>query len=383
MLLLGGGALARELTMAAQRLGFRVVVADPRSGAPATQVAHASEVVPLDDAAALEGVIRSHSPAIVLPLTHRLDLERLARLQADGLLVVPGVGVLKTVADRSAIRDLASGLRTVRAPRHQVVESREALGRACDEVGFPCVVKPVATHLTRGMSVVSGPARVETAWDFAVEEPERPEGSRVIVEEFVEFESELTLLTAVDLEGTIQLAEPIGHRQEQGEYRESWMPADLPEDALAQARQAAEDVARKVGGPGLFAVEFFLAEEGPLFSEISIGPHPTGFLTLASQDLSQFELHLRAVLGLPIPGIRFHGPSAAAGILAGEAGRIRAWEGRARALSVDTSSVHLFSAPGGMTDALAGVALAGGADTDEARARALEAASRIEVKLER
>jgi phosphoribosylglycinamide formyltransferase 2 len=369
--------------MAAQRLGFRVVVVDPRDGAPAMQVAHASEVAPLDDAAALEGVIRTHEPAVVLPLTHRMHLERLERLQADGVLVVPSVGVLRTVADRGAIRDLASGLASVRAPSHRVVDSREALGRACDDVGFPCVVKPIATHLTRGMSVVSGPARVETAWDFAVEEPEPRDGTRVIVEEFVEFESELTLLTAVDLEGTIHMAEPIGHRQEQGAYRESWMPADLPDDVLSEARRGAEDVVRKVGGPGLFAVEFFLAEKGPLFSEVSIGPHPTGFLTLASQDLSQFELHLRAVLGLPIPGIRFHGPTAAAGILGGGSGRVRSWEGRARALSVTTSAVHLFSAPGGVTDDLAGVALAGGADIDEARARALEAASRVEVRLER
>ncbi len=378
ILLLGAGELGKELAIAAQRLGLRVVACDRYAGAPAMQVADASEVFPMLDGDALEEVIRRHAPDYVVPEIEAIRSERLRVLEEEGFRVVPSAEAAWRAMDREAGREMAARELGIRTPRYTFADGLEGLRAACDTLGFPVVVKPVLSSSGKVQSTVTGPAKVEEAWIRAVEGG-RSDQPRVIVEEFVRFHTEVTLLTIRERDGTTRFVEPIAHRQEQGDYRESWMPAGLAPEVVAAAEEIARAVTGRLGGAGVFGVEFFVTEDEVIFSEVSPRPHDTGMVTMIAQDLSQFDLHLRAIMGLPIPILSYAGPSASAVILADREGPVEGYGGVDRALEVETSQLRIFGKPRAWPFRRMGVALARGATVAEARTRALETASRVEV----
>lgn len=380
ILLLGAGELGKELAIAAQRLGIRVVAVDRYGDAPAMQVAHAREVVPMMAEGEVERVIRSHRPRFVLPETEAIRTEGLPELEEEGFRIIPSARAVALAGEREGLRRLAAEELGLPTPAFRFAETEEELLRACDELGYPCVVKPIRGYSGRGHSIVSGAARVPRAWAFASGDG-ASESTRVIVEEFIEFEYEVTLLVVREWDGTTRFVEPIGHRQEQGSYRESWMPVDLPDGRLEKARRMAATITERLGGAGVYGVEFFMTPDSVVFSELSPGPHDTGLVTLVSQDISQFGLHLRAALGLPIPSLMYSGPAASAVILARGEGRVAGYDGVDRALRVETAQLRLFGKPTAFPNRRMGVALATGSTVEEARARALEAAARVEVRL--
>lgn len=379
--LLGAGELGKELAVAAQHLGMRVIAADRYLGAPAMQVADTAEVLASFDDDVLEASIRAHEPDFVVLELESLGTPHLRALEADGIRVVPSAEAAILATDREGLRRVAAEELGLRVPAYAFADTLTALAEACDRIGYPCMVKPVQSTSGEGQTSVSGPARVEHAWHFATDS-EEDTGGRVIVEEFVEFHTEITLLTVREWDGHTHFVRPIAHRQERGDYRESWMPVTLTDPQLDSARHAARRVTDRLGGAGVFGVEFFVTDDEVIFSEVSPYPHDTGLVTLLAQDLSQFELHLRAVLGLPIPAIRYFGPAASAVILAESEGRVRGYDGVERALMVETAQLRIFGKPTAYPFRRMGVALAGGGDVAEARARALEAASRVDVLLE-
>lgn len=378
ILLLGSGELGKELAISAQHLGIRVIAVDRYEGAPAMQVAHAFEVISMLDGAALEGVIRTHRPDVVVPEVEAIRTETLLELEKEGFRIIPTAEAVRLTMNREAIRKVAAEELDLRTPVYAFADSEAELQIACDHIGYPCVVKPAMSSSGKGQSVVSGPSRVEYAWAFA-REGGRGDASRVIVEEFVEFHTEITLLTVREWSGRTTFVEAIGHRQERGDYQESWMPVELPPEQLEEAREMARKVTDRMGGAGLFGVEFFITNESVIFSELSPRPHDTGLVTLISQDLSEFDLHLRAICGLPIPTIRYLGPSASAVILADRDGEVEGFTGVDRALQVESAQLRLFGKPAAHAFRRMGVALATGETVMESRARALEAASRVEI----
>ena len=381
ILLLGSGELGKEVAIAAQRMGLRVIAADRYADAPAMQVADVSEVFSMLDGDALEAVIRKYDPDFVVPEVEAIRTERLRALEEDGFRIIPTAEAAFLTMDREAIRRVAADELGVRTPAFAFAHSAASLREACDGIGYPCVVKPVMSSSGKGQSTVTGPSRVEQAWEFA-QGGGRGDEARVIVEEFVEFHTEITLLTVREWDGHTHFVRPIAHRQERGDYRESWMPTGLPEEQVEQAQEVARRVTGRLGGAGLFGVEFFVTDDEVIFSELSPRPHDTGMVTMIAQDLSQFDLHLRAILGLPIPAIRYYGPSASAVILAEREGRVTGYDGIDRALLVESAQLRIFGKPRAHPFRRMGVALAYGEDTAEARARALEAASRVDVRVQ-
>lgn len=378
LLVLGSGELGKELVSAAQSLGLHVTALDRYDGAPAMQVADDRVVVDMDDPDAVLAAIRSRKPDHVVLELDSVRLDRLRELEEDGIRVVPSGEAVALATDREALRRCADTELELRVPRYTFAESVSELGAACDRIGYPCVVKAIRSISGRGQSTITGPARLEQAWHFATE---GDDGARVIVEERIDFQAEVTILAVREQDGHTHFIRPIAHRQEQGSYRESWIPFALPEPLLARAHDMAERITTRLGGVGVFGVEFFVTDDAVIFSEVSPGPHDTGLVTLVSQDLSQFELHLRAMLGLPIPAIRYLGPSASAVILARGDGRVRGYDGLDRALLVESAQVRLFGKPDAHPLRRMGVALASGDGVAEARARALEAASRVDVRV--
>ncbi len=380
ILLVGAGELGRELALAAKALGLEVVAVDRYAGAPAMQVSDLSEVVDLFDGAALEGVIRTYAPDLIVPELETVRAKRLMNLAREGVPVIPTAEAVHLAASREGIRNLAALELGIPTPEYAFADSEDDLREAADRIGYPCVVKPVLSFSGRGQSVVGGPARIDRAWAFASDEGPG-DLNRVLVEEFIEFDSEITLLTVAEGEGKVRHLPPIGHRQEQGDYRESWTPADVPQPALKQAQELARKVVTRLGGQGVYGVEFFVRGDDAIFSEISPGPHDTALVTLISQDLSQFEIHLRAALGLPLPQIRSCGPSASAVILAHKEGPVVGYGGVARALNIPTCQVRIFGKPHARRGRRMGVVLAGGETAEEARTRALEGAARVDVQV--
>jgi len=384
ILLLGAGELGKELAISAQRMGLRVVAADRYDGAPAMQVAHASEVLSLLDSKALEGVIRTHRPDLIFPELEAVSVETLIALEKEGFRVVPNASAAALVADRMALRAMAAEL-GLRTPRTRHIRSREDIEEVCDELGYPVVVKPLRSSSGRGQTVVTGAPRLDLAWQFAVDETDGGAGGEsggiggVVAEEYIAFHSEVTLLAIRDQEEALHFLPLIAHRQDRGGFRESWLPATADETELADIREMATRVMDRLGGTGLTGLEFFLTDTGPVFSEISLGPHDTGMVTLVAHDLSQFDLHLRAVLGLTTPVPREYGPAAAAVILADREGEVVGYSGIERALQVESTQLRIFGKPRARPFRRMGVALATGDSVEEARARALEAAARVRV----
>ena len=387
VLLLGSGELGKEVAIAAQRLGCRVIAVDRYAGAPAMQVADVSEVVAMGEAEALKAVVRKHQPDVVIPEIEALAVDALAELEAEGITVIPTARATAITMNRDRIRDLASQELGLRTARFAYAESAAELAAAATPLGWPVVVKPVMSSSGKGQSVVQGPEEIAAAWEAAMAGA-RGESHRVIVEEFLQFELEITLLTVKPWQGPTLFCPPIGHIQERGDYQCSWQPAAVPAQALAEAQAMAEAVTNHLGGAGLFGVEFFLcrrpgSEPGALevvFSELSPRPHDTGLVTLMGQNLNEFELHLRAVLGLPIPAIRSLGPAASRVVLADQNLECVQIEGVAEALAEPDTQVLLFGKPDARPHRRMGVVLAQGASESEARRKADAAAAHIRVK---
>ena len=378
VLLLGSGELGKEVVIAAQRLGCRVIACDRYPGAPAMQVADIAEVFPMTDADALLRVVRRHRPDVVIPEIEALAVGALADLEQDGITVIPTARATAVTMNRDRIRDLASSELGLRTARFAYASSAEDLHRAAEPLGWPVVVKPVMSSSGKGQSVVRDPDELDQAWDAAMANA-RGTSARVIVEEFLHFDLEITLLTIRQWKGETLFCAPIGHEQERGDYQCSWQPAQLSASQLKQAQDMARIVTDNLGGAGLFGVEFFLCGDEVVFSELSPRPHDTGLVTLISQDLSEFELHLRAVLGLPIPGFSTAKAAASRVILADRSMNSVEYDGVEQALATPDTRVLLFGKPDARPGRRMGVALARAGTVEAARAQADQTAACITV----
>lgn len=381
ILLLGSGELGREFAISAKRLGCRVIACDAYAEAPAMQVADASEVFSMLDGAALGGAIERHAPDLIVPEVEAIRTEVLADYERRGFTVVPSARAAQLTMNRDAIRDLAAGELGLATSHYRYAESREELHAAAAAIGVPLVVKPVMSSSGKGQSTVRDVGALDAAWDYAVAGM-RGDRPRVIVEAFVDFDYEITLLTVRARDG-VHFCPPIGHRQERGDYRESWQPAAMSAAALAAAQDMAAKVVDALGGYGLFGVEFFVKGDAVIFSELSPRPHDTGMVTLISQDLSEFDLHARAILGLPIPPIGLRGPSASAVMLADRDANDFAIIGLAEALAGagegEAIDLRVFGKPSTRPWRRMAVTLARAGDTDRARALAVAAAARVKI----
>ncbi|GGE05681.1 phosphoribosylglycinamide formyltransferase 2 [Tsuneonella deserti] len=377
ILLLGSGELGREFVISAKRLGACVIACDSYDGAPAMQMADAREVFPMLDGAALRAVVERHRPDFIVPEVEAIRTEVLVELEGEGFNVVPSARAAQLTMNRDAIRDLAAGSLGLATSRYRYAENLAEVQEAAEFTGFPCVIKPVMSSSGKGQSTVHDAAGLEAAWNYAVAGM-RGDRARVIVEAFVAFDYEITLLT-VRHAGGVSFCPPIGHTQERGDYRESWQPAPMSSAALASAQEMARAVVDDLGGHGIFGVEFFVTGDEVIFSELSPRPHDTGMVTLASQNLSEFDLHARAILGLPIPASIRARPAASAVILADRDGTKLSYSGLAEALAEEGSDLRIFAKPTSRPYRRMGVALATAGDIDEARRKARGAASRIAV----
>lgn len=379
ILLLGSGELGREFVISAKRLGAQVIACDSYANAPAMQVADGFEVFSMLDGEALRAAIARHAPDYVVPEVEAIRTEVLAEVEAEGVTVVPSARAAQMTMNRDGIREVAAVELGLRTSRYRYAESLEEVLAGAGHTGLPCVIKPVMSSSGKGQSIVRDAASLEAAWDYAVANM-RGDRARVIVEEFVDFDYEITLLTVRSREG-VSFCPPIGHRQERGDYQESWQPAAMSAQAIADAQDMARKVVDDLGGYGIFGVEFFVKGGEVIFSELSPRPHDTGMVTLISQNLSEFDLHARAVLGLPVPEVRLYGPSASAVILADRDGEAPGYEGVAEALAVAGGEidVRIFGKPTTRPYRRMGVTLALAEDTDTARKLAAEAAGKVRI----
>jgi phosphoribosylglycinamide formyltransferase 2 len=381
LMLLGSGELGREFAIAAKRLGCRVIACDRYPNAPAMQVADDCEVFPMLDGKLIRSAVKKHRPDVIVPEIEAIDTATLAALESEGWRVAPSAKAVQLTMNRDGIREFAARELGLVTSKYRFAESRDEAVAAAEEVGLPCVIKPVMSSSGKGQSVAKTPDEVGAAWDYAVEKM-RGDRPRVIAEEFIDFDSEITLLTVATKDGVLFCA-PVGHRQEAGDYRESWQPAALSEGALFSARNQARKVVAALGGYGIFGVEFFIRGEQAIFSELSPRPHDTGMVTLISQFPNEFELHLRAILGLPIPSIELIGPAASAVILAATESDDFAYEGIADALSLGAPKkpvdLRIFAKPKTLKNRRMGVALARADTAEEALERAKAAASRVRI----
>ena len=381
VMLLGAGELGKEVIIALQRLGVEVIAVDRYPNAPGHQVAHRAHVIPMTDGAALRALIEQERPHLVVPEIEAIATDMLAEIEAAGLAeVIPTARATQLTMNREGIRRLAAEELGLPTSPYRFADSLEELQAAIDGgIGYPCIVKPVMSSSGKGQSTLRGPEDVNKAWDYAMQGG-RVAQSRIIVEGFVDFEYEITLLTvrARDASGEVQtyFCEPIGHLQVAGDYVESWQPQAMRPAALARAREIAAAVTGNLGGRGVFGVELFVKGEDVWFSEVSPRPHDTGLVTLCSQRFSEFELHARAILGLPVD-TALREPGASAVIYGGVDAQAMRFEGVAEALAVPRSDLRLFGKPESFVKRRMGVAVANGADVTEARERAKLAASRV------
>ncbi|UXC89961.1 formate-dependent phosphoribosylglycinamide formyltransferase [Sphingobium sp. RSMS] len=379
ILLLGSGELGREFVISAKRLGAQVIACDSYAGAPAMQVADGFEVFSMLDADLLAKAIEKHRPDFVVPEIEAIRTEVLADFEARGVTVVPSARATIMTMNRDRIREVAAVELGLRTSRYRYAETLEEVRAGAAHTGLPCVIKPVMSSSGKGQSTVRTIEELEAAWDYAVANM-RGDRSRVIVEEFIAFDYEITLLTVRSRDG-VSFCPPIGHRQECGDYQESWQPTPMSGGALAAAQDMARKVVDNLGGYGIFGVEFFVKGEDVIFSELSPRPHDTGMVTLISQNWSEFDLHARAIMGLPVPEVTLHGAAASAVILADRESDDFRFEGLAEALSTPGGEVdlRLFGKPTTRPYRRMGVALARAVDADQARAVAAEAASRVRI----
>ena len=383
IMLLGSGELGKEFVIACKRLGQYVIAVDSYNNAPAQQVADEREIISMLDGDALDAIVKKHQPDIIVPEIEAIRTERFYEYEKWGIQVVPSARAANFTMNRKAIRDLAAKELGLRTAKYAYANSYEELAAAVQEIGMPCVVKPLMSSSGKGQSVIKSESDIIKSWEYA-QSGKRGDIAEVIVEAFVRFDSEITLLTVTQQNGPTLFCPPIGHRQERGDYQESWQPAYIKPEHLAEAQNIADKVTAALTGAGIWGVEFFLAPEGVYFSELSPRPHDTGMVTLAgTQNLSEFELHARAVLGLPIVEITLEKAGASAVILAESESNIFTFEGVAEALLIPTVDIRIFGKPTTRKYRRMAVALSCGksdADTNELRTQAIEAAAKIKVK---
>jgi phosphoribosylglycinamide formyltransferase 2 len=379
ILLCGSGELGKEVVIELQRYGCEVIACDRYENAPAMQVADRSYTFSMLDGAELRRVIELEKPDYIVPEIEAISTDTLVELEKEGFTVIPTANAARLTMNREGIRRLAAEELGLSASPYRFVDNREDFEKAVAEIGIPCVVKPIMSSSGKGQSTIKSASDIEKSWIYA-QEGGRTGAGRVIVEGFVDFDYEITLLTIRHINGT-SFCLPVGHRQEGGDYQESWQPQAMSDVALSRAKEIAEKVTGALGGRGIFGVELFIKGDEVYFSEVSPRPHDTGMVTMISQDLSQFALHARAILGLPIPNIVQHGPSASAVILVeGDSNKVRFGNIEA-ALEAPDTQLRLFGKPEVKGKRRMGVALARGSDIDNARKKALQAAEAVTVEL--
>ncbi|OXA79621.1 formate-dependent phosphoribosylglycinamide formyltransferase [Flavobacterium aquidurense] len=345
ILLLGSGELGKEFVIAAQRIGQTIIAVDSYENAPAMQVAHGFEVINMLDGEALDRIVAKHKPDFIVPEIEAIRTERFYDYEKQGITVVPSAKAANFTMNRKAIRDLAAKELGLKTAKYQYATSAEELQKAVQEVGIPCVVKPLMSSSGKGQSTIKTESDIEKAWQYAVA-GSRGDVIEVIVEAFVDFNSEITLLTITQNNNPTLFCAPIGHRQERGDYQESWQPALVSEKDLYEAQDMAEKITEALGGAGLFGVEFFLTNEGVYFSELSPRPHDTGMVTLAgTQNFNEFELHLRAILSLPIFEITLEKAGASAVILASEDSANPSFTGIEKVAALPKTDFRIFGKP--------------------------------------
>ncbi len=378
LMLLGSGELGKEFTIAAQRLGNHVIAVDRYPHAPAMQVADESEVISMLSGEDLERIVTKHQPDYLIPEIEAIRTEKLAEFEQRGITVIPTAKATHYTMNRDRIRELAHHELGVRTAKYAYATNLEEMRSVSQEIGFPNVVKPVMSSSGKGQSIVKEATEIEAAWNYAIA-GSRGDSQKVIIEEFIDFEIEITLLTIKQWHAPTIFCPPIGHRQERGDYQESWQPAAITPTQLAAAQALATQVTDALGGAGIFGVEFFITANEVIFSELSPRPHDTGMVTLISQNLNEFELHLRAVLDLPIPKIVQYAPAASAVILATKNSDSISFTGVAEALSEPDVDLRLFGKPDARPYRRMGVALAKAETTDLARSKAVDAANKIAI----
>jgi phosphoribosylglycinamide formyltransferase 2 len=379
VLFCGGGELGKEVVIELQRLGVEVIVVDRYDNTPAMQVAHRSHVISMLDGSALRTVIELEKPDFIVPEIEAIATDTLVELEAEGYTVIPNARAARLTMNREGIRRLAAEELGIRTSPYRFAATRAEFDRAVADIGLPCVVKPIMSSSGKGQSTLVEPADIFPSWEYA-QAGGRSGAGKVIVEGFVDFDFEITQLTLRHSGGT-SFCEPIGHVQVNGDYRQSWQPQPMSETALAEARTIAGKITGALGGHGIFGVELFIQGDEVIFSEVSPRPHDTGMVTMISQDLSQFALHARAILGLPVPNIHFHGPSASSVILAEGESTQPSFGNLEAVLKAADTQLRLFGKPGVSGHRRMGVVLARGETIEAALQTAKRASENVSIRL--
>jgi len=379
VMMLGSGELGKEVVIEFQRYGVEVIAVDRYEHAPAMQVAHRSYTISMLDGTALREIIYKENPNFIVPEVEAIATDTLVELEKEGFRIIPTANATRLTMNREGIRTLAAEKLKLKTSPYQFAGSPKEFGEAVKKIGIPCVVKPIMSSSGKGQSVIKSEGDIDNAWTYS-QEGSRSGGGKVIVEGFIDFDFEITLLTIKHKAG-VSFCEPIGHRQEHGDYQESWQPHPMTDKALKTSQEIAKQVVNELGGAGIFGVEFFVKGDDVYFSELSPRPHDTGMVTMISQDLSEFALHVRAILGLPIPVIRQLGPSASSVVLVRGRSQNVTFSGLEEALKEADTQIRLFGKPEVNGERRMGVALAKGDSIEEARSKANRAAARITYSL--
>ena len=378
VLLCGSGELGKEVAIELQRYGCEVIAIDRYDNAPAMQVAHRSYSIDMLDEKALRSIIEKEKPNLIVPEVEAIATNVLVDLESEGFNVIPTARATSLTMNREGIRKLAAEELGLQTSPYRFASNKSEFDQAIQEVGIPCVVKPIMSSSGKGQSTITAEDQIEDSWQYA-QEGGRAGAGKVIVEGFVEFDYVITLLTVRHKNGT-SFCEPIGHVQSDGDYRQSWQPQPMTDDALSSAQKVAESITSALGGYGIFGVELFIKGDEVIFSEVSPRPHDTGLVTLISQDISQFALHARAILGLPIPNIMQHGPCASSVILGEGHSEEILFNGVDKALSEPDTQIRLFGKPSISGRRRLGVAVARGNSIDEAKDKAIRASEAINIQ---
>ena len=379
VLFCGGGELGKEVVIELQRYGVEVIVVDRYENSPAMQVAHRSHSISMLDGDALRKIIEDEKPDYIVPEIEAIATDTLVELEEEGFTVIPTARAAKLTMNREGIRRLAAEELSLTTSPYQFASTREEFDDAIIDIGIPCVIKPIMSSSGKGQSTIKTEADIDAAWNYA-QEGGRTGAGKVIVEGFVDFDYEITQLTVRHINGT-SFCEPIGHVQVDGDYRQSWQPQTMSDDAINKARDMATKITDALGGRGIFGVELFIKDDDVIFSEVSPRPHDTGMVTMISQDLSQFALHARAILGLPIPEIHFHGPSASSVILVNGQSDHVTFNNIKNALQLPDTQIRLFGKPEVQGQRRMGVALARDNTVDAAKQKAMNASNIITTTL--
>ncbi len=378
-MLLGGGELGKEVVVELQRLGVEVIVVDRYANAPAMQVAHRSHVIDMLDAHALRDLIELEKPNLIVPEVEAIATNTLVEMEREGFTVIPTARATQLTMNREGIRRLAAETLKLKTSPFRFAETFDEFTSAITEIGIPCLIKPIMSSSGKGQSLIKSESDIKAAWSYAQEGGRAGKG-KVIIEGFVDFDYEITLLTIRHRDGT-SFCQPIGHRQEDGDYRESWQPQPMSDTALKESRKIAETITEGLGGSGLFGVELFIKGDEVWFSEVSPRPHDTGLVTLISQDLSEFALHARAILGLPIPNIVQHGPSASSAVVVeGESTQVE-FGNLEKALSEPDTQIRLFGKPEVKGSRRMAVTLARDSSIEAACSKAVRASEKLNIEL--